>query len=193
MSARVATPPYAQQESFTSHGVNAARLIVLHSTEGGTPSSVVGTLRGDDPPLGIHWIVGENGAAIRGVDSNLVAWHCAAYNGEAIGIEQCGFAAYRTSRWQDNEWELLNVAWIIAWEAQRHGIPLVECLPRAPGAGDNHGVCRHMDLGQPGGGHHDPGAPYPIGHVIGMARSITTRGLGRVERATAILHAHGKL
>lgn len=190
MTTRVPTPPSAKTEAFTTHGANAAKLIVLHDTEGGTPDSVVRTLRSDDPPLGIHWIVGENGAVIRGVDSNLETWHCGAYNHEAIGIEQCGFASYRHSRWMENTAQLLVVAWIIAWEAQRHRIPLELTEPTMPGY--PAGVTTHSRLGSAGGGHHDPGVGYPLSHVMGMAVSITARGLGKVERVGAILHAHGR-
>lgn len=187
----VPKPPFATTELFRSHGSNAARLVVLHDTEGGSPSSVVRTLRGDDPPLGIHWIVGENGAVIRGNPSEQEVWHCGAYNHEAIGIEQCGFASYRRSRWMDNEPQLLVAAWIVAWECQRHGIPLE--LVNHPGIGSSSGVTTHSALGAEGGGHHDPGDGYPLAHVLGMAASITSRGLGVKERSLAVLRAHGRI
>lgn len=186
---RVPTPPSAKTEAYRSHGANRARLIVLHDTEGGTPDSVVRTLRTDEPPLGIHWIVGQGGAVIRGNPSEEIVWHCGAFNDDAIGIEQCGFASYRRSRWMDNPYQLLNVAWIIAWEAQRHGIPIV--LLDSKHLSGTRGVTTHSALGSEGGGHHDPGDGYPISHVLGMASSILERGLGRVERVQATLRAHG--
>lgn len=181
MTIRVPRPPFATTELYKPHGVNACRLVVLHDTEGGSPSSVVGTLRKGG--LGIHWIAGQNGAVIRGNPSEQIVEHVAGFNDEAIGIEQCGFAAYRRSRWMDNDAQLLVVAWIVAWECQRHGIPCV--LGR--------GVTTHSRLGAAGGGHHDPGDGYPLSHVLGMADSILTRGLGIREKAGAILHAHGRL
>lgn len=195
MTRPVPRPPSATTESFQTQGENACRLIVLHSTEGGSPSSVVRTLRARR--LGIHWITGENGSVIRGVDSNLATAHVAAYNDESIGIEQCGFASYRRSRWMQNTAQLLVVAWIVAYEAQRHGIPIELVEPKWPASSHNHdlahGVTTHSRLGSVGGGHHDPGDGYPLQHVLGMARSIEARGLGKLERAGAVLHAHGRI
>lgn len=189
---RVPTPPSATRELFASHGSNSARLLALHDTEGGSPASVVRTLRGKR--YGIHWIAGENGAVIRGNPSEEIVYHVGEFNDDAIGIEQCGFASYRRSRWMDNPWQLLNVAWILAWESERHDIPLEHLgPPRGNSWAGRTGVVYHSDLGKAGGGHSDPGAGYPISHVLGMATSIRERGLGKLERARAILHAHGKL
>lgn len=183
----VPAPPYAESVVFENHGTCAPRIIVLHDTEGGSPRSVVSTLK--TRRYGVHWIIGQNAATIRGNNSTDALWHVGDYNSEAVGIEQCGFASFTHSRWMQNPWQLLECAWIVAWEAQRHGIPLELVTPSAPGDGTT-GVTTHSRLGTAGGGHHDPGVGYPLSHVLGMAASIQARGLGRVERATVAARAH---
>lgn len=174
----VRRPPYVETASFAQHGTLSPQLVVLHSTEGGTPHSVVNTLHGKG--YGVQWIVGSNGGIIRGTpDRDL--WHCGDYNSRSIGIEQCGFAAWTHAQWMEHPNELLASAWIIAWETQRHGLPIEFVAPSVPGSA--RGVTTHSLLGKRGGGHHDPGAGYPIDHVLGMARSIVERDLGLIERA----------
>lgn len=187
MSARlVPIPPYREVAVFdTQAEAFTPRLLVLHSTEGGTPHSVEGTLhrRG----FGIHWITGPNGAIVRGpIDRHV--WHVEQYNSVAIGIEQCGFARWTKSDWGLHETQLLAAAWILAYDAQRHGIPLRFVAPYYHGPRDPaRGVTFHSSLGVAGGGHTDPGAGYPVSHVLGMAVSIQTRGLGLRERARVAL------
>lgn len=186
MPAPVRKPPFRISEAFASHGALKPNLLVLHSTEGGTPKSVVGTLRGRG--YGIHWIVGENGGVIRG-NVDQVLYHCAGYNARTIGIEQCGFAAWTEAQWMRRRTELLATAWCLAFDATRHGIPLRYVEPSSV-TDATTGVTTHAALGVTGGDHHDPGSGYPISHVIGMANSIQNHGLGLLERARVALACH---
>lgn len=177
----VPTPPSARRVTFATHGTCTPRLIVLHDTEGGTPPTVVNTLLGR--AYGVHWITGQRGGIIRGNPANAELWHVAYYNPEALGIEQCGWASLTPEEWLARSSQLLAAAWIVAYEAQRHGIPLV--YVSAHDVSWRSGVTSHAALGVAGGGHRDPGAAYPFPHVLGMARSIQTRGLGRFEELAA--------
>ena len=113
-----------------------------------------GTLAGTDSwfmnpsaQVSAHFGIGKNGEVHQYVDTGIVAWAEAAYNGEAISIEHEG-----------NSGDSLTPAQITAdralvrWLEQTAGIPLVMST--------TNGWCGHGQLGVAGGNHPDcPGQP----------------------------------
>lgn len=150
----------------SSRGGAKPRLIVLHSTEGHNRPGLE-DLRGlgswfDNPnaQASSHVANDAEGNDARYVPDERKAWTQAAYNPVALSIEQIGFA--RQAQWPDAQ--IRNTAaWIAHWAAE-YGIPIREST--------RHGVCSHASLGAKGGGHHDPGASYPLGRVLELARAI---------------------
>jgi N-acetyl-anhydromuramyl-L-alanine amidase AmpD len=154
----------------SGRGGAAIMLIVLHDTEGANLPGIR-DLRGlgaffDTRGVDASAHVGNDaeGNAARFVEDGEKAWHCAAFNSVALGIEQIGFASQRS--WP--EAQLRCTAQYIAHWSQEHHIPIVHSI--------RHGVCRHSDLGAAGGGHSDPGTAYPLARVLQMARAMTLRG-----------------
>lgn len=114
---------------------------------------------------------------IHGHDARFVkdrrkAWTEVAFNSVSLSIEQIGTDEYSRGTWLTQRAEQLeNTArWIAHWH-RRWGIPIA----RADVSGDaviRAGVATHAQLGSAGGGHHDPGPGYPMGHVLRLARAL---------------------
>ena len=103
------------------------------------------------------------------------AWSEVDFNSVGLSIEQIGTDAYSRHKWlTQREPQLENTSrWIAHWH-RRWGIP----IHRAEVSGSTvvrSGVATHEQLGTAGGGHHDPGPGYPLGHVIKLARSFASR------------------
>lgn len=147
------------------------RLIVPHSTEGTN-------VKGDADLIGLGSFFASpavevssqvatdaDGHSARYVEDAEKAWHCAAYNSLALGIEQVGRAA-QTS-WSDAQVDE-TARWVAFW-SHKFGIP----IQRAKVSGGKvvkAGVIMHSELGALGGGHHDPGTSYPIEKLLVRAK-----------------------
>jgi N-acetyl-anhydromuramyl-L-alanine amidase AmpD len=147
-------------------------LIVLHDTEGGNVKGVA-DLKGlgtffDNPAVqaSSHVATDAEGNSARFVADELKAWHCAFFNSVSLGIEQIGFATqFGWPGAQQQE----TARWIARW-AQAYSIPIRQGRVSLDGRIIQSGVARHSDLGNLGGGHHDPGAGYPFADVLRLAR-----------------------
>jgi hypothetical protein len=138
-------------------------LIVVHDTEGANIHGIA-DLQGlgnffNNPAVeaSSHVATDADGTSARFVDDTHKAWHVAAFNSIALGIEQIGFASQGS--WPDAQ--LRETARWIAYWSHRWKIPLTFST--------SHGVCRHSDLGVAGGGHHDPGGNFPFQHTLDLA------------------------
>lgn len=151
---------------------NHPRRIVVHSVEGpnleGARDLVsLGNLfaprsRGASCHVGVD-DDGHSGRYVRDKDA---AWHVSAFNTSSLGIEHIGFAAQR--RWSRKE-RREAARWIAQW-SHEYAIPIRHST--------SHGVCRHSDLGDAGGGHSDPGAGYPLRRTLAWALTIRTLRYG---------------
>lgn len=146
------------------------RLIVLHDTEGANIKGIrdlQGLAEWFDNPAAqasSHVATDAEGNSARFVADSAKAWHCKDYNSASLGIEQVGFA-------RQNDWpeaQLRETArWIARW-SEIHRIPIRRGKVSG-GVVTQSGVLRHSDLGISGGGHHDPGANYPLTGVLELA------------------------
>lgn len=151
-------------------------LIVLHDTEGSNIPNSVADLSGLGDWFGnfsaqasSHVATDGDGNSARFVSDRKKAWHCAGYNSASLGIEQIGFASTSRVGWLKNWKQLRETARWIAYWSHRYGIPIRKGAVSG-GVVTRAGVLRHMDLGIIGGGHSDPGAAYPFGRVLALAR-----------------------
>lgn len=157
-----------------SHGENQEKVIVLHSTEShdrpgvGDVDGILDYLK--DNGLGVHYVVDGEGHIGKGAEHHQLVYHAKGANSIGIGIEQVGFAAWKTRRWL---WQpvgtqrvlrrqLLTVAHLVAYIADVEDIPIKRST--------THGIALHADF--PDGGHWDPGPGYPLGWVLRKARKI---------------------
>jgi N-acetyl-anhydromuramyl-L-alanine amidase AmpD len=155
------------------------RLIVLHSTEGnnvpgdGDLIGLGGWFANPAAQVSSHVATDADGHSARYVRDRDKAWHCAAYNSPALGIEQVGRAA-QTS-WSDAQ--LRETArWIAVW-SRYYSIPITHSTTA--------GVCTHSDLGAAGGGHHDPGTDYPLDKVLKYAADYRKKQIAAKRKKAA--------
>lgn len=155
----------------TRHGTKPV-LIVLHDTEGANIKGIR-DLQGlgdwfDNPAAqaSSHVATDGEGNSARYVDDDLKAWHVAFYNSLSLGIEQVGFASQKT--WPAAQLHE-TARWIARW-SELYGIPIRQGRASLDGRIIKSGVVRHSDLGNLGGGHHDPGDGYPFADVLALAR-----------------------
>lgn len=153
---------YHSPKRWDSRAPIQPRLIVLHSTESppGSGKGVSSYLARSDIQADAHVVIDDDGWIARLVPDGRKAWTQAAYNSVSLSIEQVGRASQ--SFWPQKQ--LDAVARQIACWSRKYGIPIKHASPTGTG------VIRHSDLGAPGGGHHDPGAGYPLARVLELAR-----------------------
>lgn len=148
------------------------RIIVLHITvshnrPGKGDVDVILDYFGQPSTMASSHIINDaEGNCARCVPDGDKAWTQAAYNSQALSIEQVEWDRNRPrSDWfKLNQKQLDNTAAWVAWWAKKYDIPLVHST--------THGVCEHMDLGAAGGGHDDCGPGFPLDYILTKARSL---------------------
>ena len=156
--------------------LTSVRLIVVHTTEGAASYQSLGSFfqgtQGGPNPVSSH--VGTDdtpGVVGEYVKRDRASWTVSAFNPVAVNNELCAFAAWTATEWASHPSMLENCAQWIAEESAALGIPIVKLTP-AQAQGSSAGVCGHVDLGAPGGGHHDPGPSFPWSAVIQRAQQL---------------------
>lgn len=112
-----------------------------------------------------HIVNDREGHDLRCVRDADKAWTQAAYNPQALSIEQIEFEVKSSERWLKESKPQLNntAAWVANW-SHLYGIPLQHST--------TNGVCQHRDLGAAGGGHVDCSPDYPLPYVLREAAAI---------------------
>jgi len=141
-------PKLVQKPSpnFSLRG-DAIDLVVLHDTEGGYAGSV-SWLCNPAAQASAHVVLREDGLeATQLVQWGKKAWACVAFNSRSLNLEMAGKASngYGAA-------EIDAAARIIAYWCHIYKIPV-----RHAEGGVGAGITFHQELGQAGGGHHDPG------------------------------------
>lgn len=183
--------------SFSIGEQNPVR-VVLHDTEchdAAGISEIQGVvafwMRTELPGrLGAHYIVDADGNVGRCGTPDQILQHVGGLNGGSVGIEQIGFASFTEKDWLDRPKQLERVARILAWLHEAYKIPLAVPSPQRDGL-LMRGVMTHAMVSrfEPASlGHTDPGAGYPLAHVLARAKQIVDdRGwiAGTLEAAAA--------
>jgi hypothetical protein len=172
-----------QSPNCYASGIERVLLFVLHDTEGQNKFKSVEDLEGlgdffaqASTEAASQVAVDGDGWSARFVPDRSAAWHVAAFNRVALGIEQIGFAAQ--GKWTRAE-RREAARWIAQW-SHEHGVP----IRRGKVSGDTvarSGVVRHSDLGAAGGGHSDPGPHYNVASVIRWARLFKALRYGKLR------------
>ena len=159
-------------------------LIVLHSTESDNIPKSNADLQGvaswfanPAAEVSAHVITDADGHSARCVPDREKAWHCAAYNSPALGIEQIGRAVQ--SQWSEAEY-METARWIAQW-SHDYRVPIRRAITIG-GRVVRSGVTTHKKLGALGGGHVDPGPHYPFRKVLKQARHIKRLRYGKHTR-----------
>lgn len=153
----------------SSRGGVTPRLIVLHITVSHNRpgmGDINGILEFFDRPstqASSHIVNDRDGNDARCVPDTDKAWTQAAYNPQALSVEQIEYEVKSRQRWlSESRKQLDNTALWVAFWSQKYGIPLVHSTVR--------GVCQHRDLGAAGGGHSDCSPDYPLDYVLAKAK-----------------------
>jgi hypothetical protein len=165
-----------------THGTHHPVRIVLHDTESHDTAGIADIsgifnfwhtqrINGELAKYGAHYIVDAEGLVGKGGADTAIQYHTGNLNTGSIGVEQVGFASFTRTIWsRKRRKQLFSVARVLAYCHAEYGIPLkVHTDPRLPG------VTTHRRVGMAGidtTGHTDPGAGYPIGLVVRMAKLI---------------------
>lgn len=164
------------------------KLLVLHTTEGGTIQSVIAEFNDNASQASSHVVNNAQGESARLVPDSEKSWSVCSYNPFTLNIEQCGFAAMSKEEWFKNANKQLSntAAWLAEWSVA-HDVPLRKGI--ASGSTlriFRTGIVQHKDLGTLGCGHSDCGSGYPQGYVTKLARLIVEEHhLGRPHGKTA--------
>lgn len=152
------------------------KLIVIHATAGHNRPGVSDLRNLGDwfanpaSQVSSHVATDNEGNSARYVIDRRKAWHCAAYNGVSLGIEQV-IPGDGTEITRDLYRE--TARWIAYWSKQ-HGIPIRQGRT-AFGRVLRSGVVTHKSLGAPGGNHNDPGPGYDLGDLLKLARFYASK------------------
>lgn len=154
----------------SSRGGAHPTLIVIHVTAGHNRPGITdlqglaGWFANPASQVSSHVATDNEGLSARFVRDSEKAWHCAAYNRAALGIEQ---VAPGTGAEITRDMYRETARWTARW-SQTYGIPIRKAVV-SDGIVSRAGVTRHSDLGALGGGHSDPG-PYDMDAMLALAR-----------------------
>jgi len=161
----------------SSRGGQKPKLIVIHTTEGHDRPGIADLLGlaafFDNPKAEVssHVANDQEGNDSRMVPDSQKAFTQAGFNSVSLSIEQIGFAKFSRDEWLKKRSKQLDntAAWIRFW-SKKHSIPIRHGQVDSAGRVVQSGTIRHSELGARGGGHHDPGADYPLDDVLERAR-----------------------
>lgn len=159
--------------NYSSRGGAKVRLIVLHTSEGATTFTSLGSYFSNpnsqvSSHVGIDDTVNTVGEY---VDRGAKAWTAGNANPVAVQAELCtpsGGYLWTDAQWRTHTNMLTNAAQWIKEESAAFGIPIVK-LNASQAQGTGVGICQHRDLGSWGGGHIDCGDGFPIDYVLSLA------------------------
>jgi hypothetical protein len=174
---RIVLPELVWKKSPNQSDRHGSRidLLVWHETAG-SYAGAVSWLCNPAADASAHLVVREDGnEATQLVALHAKAWHAAAYNSHAVGVEHANV----TAKGYATEHQLRVSARIFGWLCLRLGVP-----PRWARGGVGRGVCYHGELGALGGGHTSCG-PDHAGWLkfLNYLHAEVTRGHYRHEWA----------
>ena len=152
--------------------LDAIRLLVLHSTEGGgSAKNVAEFFHGPSAEGSAHLVVDDD-ACYRCLANEQIPWAAPSANTDGFHIEQVGYAAWTAAEWEKHLNMLHRTAYKLAYHSKLFGIPLV--FVDAAGLRAGHkGVTTHAEVSKAypnsQGNHHDPGTGYPMRLVLNLA------------------------
>lgn len=150
------------------------RVIVLHSTEGGTAAGAASWFQNEASGGSTQLVAGEDGL-FRTVDDLRIPWGAQGANSDGLHIELAGFAKWSRDQWLSRDRTLENAASAIGRWSKQYGIPL-RYIEGAELADDvTRGVTTHVAVvkAYKKGDHFDPGPGFPIDVLLERAKAYT--------------------
>lgn len=137
------------------------RLVVVHSTEGGTAESVARYFH--TTAQASTQLVVDDAECYRCVPDLVIPWGAPGANRSGLHVEHCGYARWSREEWLEHEPMLrLSAAKCARW-CYHFRIPRRWLTVEQLKAG-KRGFCTHADASKafpPNAGHHDPGSGFP--------------------------------
>lgn len=157
--------------------------IVMHTQEGsGNAAGIVNYLGRESAQVSYNAVVDDRETVLV-VPWDQNPWSAMNANTRGDHILMAGsFAGWSREKWlspdardgKNEDAQLTRAAALVAWRCAVRDIPIRfvggNGMPKVPG------VCGHIDFGQWGGGHTDPGPNFPWGELISRAISIYNGG-----------------
>lgn len=148
------------------------KLIVLHSTEGGTAAGVAHYFTQESSGGSAHLVV-DDVACFRTLNNEDVPWGAPGANTDGFHIEQCGYAAWTNAEWTVHKATLLRAAYKTAYHCHLFKIPPVFITAAGLKAGKK-GITTHAEVSKAfpnnAGNHHDPGTGWPRSYFMTAVR-----------------------
>ncbi len=168
------------------HGYMEPVRVVLHDTEGhdapgtGDITGIWSFWKNQGEGYDVHFIVDSDGNIGQSGSIYDLFYHCGGLNTGSIGIEQVGFASFTQLMWsRKRRRQLFAVARLLAWLHTKIGLPLsVPADVHAAGVVTHAMVSKVEPMSM---GHTDPGAGYPLGMVLFLARQIVKMGAAKAK------------
>ncbi len=188
----VPNPVTRQQISPNRHsGGRDVDWIVIHTQEGsGTARSITDYLCRPAAQVSYNAVCDDRETVLV-VPWDQNPWSAMNANTRGDHILMAGsFAGWSRDKWlspdardgKNEDLQLTRTAALVAWRCAVRDIPIRYVggrgMPKSPG------VCGHVDFGQWGGGHTDPGPNFPWGELISRAISIYNGGKDWLAMAT---------
>jgi N-acetyl-anhydromuramyl-L-alanine amidase AmpD len=150
------------------------RWIAIHTQEGGRSARDLAAYLANPASEVSYHVVVDDREVLKCVGEQDRPW--AAMNANDYAFHVCAAGSY--AGWSRGKWletdardgknedvELTNLAWVV----EKYGIPADWIGGRGIPWGRD-GICGHADFGDWGGGHHDPGAGFPVDELIRRTR-----------------------
>lgn len=138
------------------------RLVVIHSTEGGTALSVARYFARASTRASTQLVIDDDGC-YRCVPDLVIPWGAPGANRHGLHIEHCGFARWNREEWLRHRATIERSAIKAARWCWQYGIPR-RWLTLGQLKGGEPGFCTHAQCSvafPPNSGHHDPGGGFP--------------------------------
>ena len=150
-----------------------ARLIVVHTTEGGDNVRDVAIWQQSKSAGGsYHVLIARDGTSVRSNDDAFIPW-AAMRSGNLAGyhVSLGGKAKFTRDEWLARPEQLATLADYIRHTARLASIPLVKVGPDVVRRADGRGICGHDDISKAWKetDHWDPGPGFPWDHVLKLA------------------------
>lgn len=163
-------PRYRARNDSGPRRASDVRLVVLHSTEGGTAESVAHYFA--TSAQASTQLVVDDSSCFRCVPDLVIPWGAPGANTAGLHIEHCGYAAWTRTEWLQHRRMLRRSAERTARWCWQFGIPRRYLGPIGIRL-RRKGFTTHGDVskayGTPGG-HTDPGAGFPRDVYLGYVK-----------------------
>lgn len=158
--------------------------IAVHTQEGGRTARdlVVGFLALPSAKVSYHAAV-DDISAWKVVAEGDAPWSASNANQYAFHVVAAGsYAGWSRDKWletdirdgKNEDAQLTRLAHVVAWWCQKYNIPAVWIGGGARPPWGLRGILGHVDLGQWGGGHTDPGSNFPVNEFMRRVQSFLT-------------------